>query len=382
MLSKENPQNIPEFELLLKIAQGIFSPANPGKLEPLVNLNTINWEAFKKLVEYHRIIAFVYPALEPLFYSLPGTTVQWLTKVYLDAAYCSSCQWSEFLRIYQPIKSAGLNLFPIKGIALLPDIYSGVKWVRKMNDIDVICRKESFNQIQTILENLGYTSGLTEKGKSFCLANDRLIVFKKYNPDIKFNFLVEVHWKLNVRKKDFMPVWTKTREICIADKTIELLSPEDTFLSLCFHYERAGWRFFLSNILEIGLLLNKYGSSFDWDYILNKSVEGKIRSIVFFVLREIELLFPINIPPKIITLLKIPVIKQRLITIFIKNNLFKIPPSPNKHHIKILALLYDSPYESIKLIFQSLCVVFFHRFRRALHKRLCGILPGGKPQAT
>ena len=90
---------------------------------------------------------------------IPENIIQWLKATYSDSVYCLTRYWREFFKIIERSEINNISLVPIKGIALLSNIYA-IKQARPMRDIDIICQKKDIGSMENVLIDLGYKKEL------------------------------------------------------------------------------------------------------------------------------------------------------------------------------------------------------------------------------
>jgi len=308
-----------------------------------------NWPKAKGLLAYHELTPFVYPLLRKADLNLPEDIEEFFKNDY----YCalSRCQRfrQEFLRISDAFESAGITLLPIKGAALLEDIYTHIP-VRPMVDIDLLVKERDIEKSQELLSSLGYKKRLDGLKEDYWRKKQCHIAFHRQgdNP-----FIAELHWSLDFKRKnrDILPeLWNRAREIKASGQGIKLLSPEDTLFSLALHQRRMGKALCLKNTYDAVLLLNKYCSSFDWDYVVRQAKESSARATLFFLLLHAEIL-GFKMPALAEKGLSPAGWKKKLIQKFIGKNAFLLLRGREKEmYLKSHFLLYDTIWEPVSYI--------------------------------
>jgi len=339
--------------LTLAIAKELIcSSTCQEEIGSLLSENKIDWIKFKDFIIYHDLTPFAYLVLKNFGSFLPFELKDFLKNNY----YCSLVRnqniWQEFIRIFEALGKAGIIIVPIKGVALLKDIYTD-KAIRQMTDIDLLIKAEDLKKAEGILCNLEYRKELYGLKEDYWRKNQYHITFyKRGNSGLPF---VELHWDLDYKRKsrNMLPeLWRRIRKIKSDGKIIELLSPEDTFFSLALHNRRLGRTLCLKSAYDAALILKKYAADFDWDYVLKGSQEGKMNATIFFLLSQMRLFSDSNIPKAVWKKLNIPFWKKRLIFQFIANNSFL--PQQNIQgkslYLKTHFLIYDSFWEPIEYI--------------------------------
>ncbi|MCK4809533.1 MAG: nucleotidyltransferase family protein [Candidatus Omnitrophica bacterium] len=344
---------IPEINLI-KFIVGHIVGNKKQEINDLLTSYSIDWGKFKSFIIYHDLTPFSYSALKDFNSFLPHDLETFLKNNYYCALVRCQKLWQEFLRIYDLFEQAGVILLPIKGVALLEDLYAN-NYLRPMTDIDLLVKEEDLQKAETIFGDLGYRKELYGLKQEYWREKQIHFTFYKKKKDEKAPF-IELHWNLDFKRKNrnILPgLWERIREINADGRKINLLSPEDTLFSLALHNRRFGRTLCLKNAYDTVVLLNKYTVGFDWDYVLKQAKKGKMRAALFFILTQAEILLEQKMPTEVWHGLGIPRYKQRLIRRFIQRNTF-LPAKKadgKELYLKSHFLLYDSFWEPTEYIF-------------------------------
>ena len=342
----------PESELVLGIAKDIVYNQN-NNTSALLQKEKINWLIFKDILSYHGLAPFAYLSFKEYISFLPEDVSRILRRTYYHSlAHLSRLQW-KFLELYHAFRKKNVLLLPIKGIALLDDLYPDYL-ARASSDIDILVKEEDLEEAIKILEDLGYQKNLEGLKESYWREKQYHFVFQE--KELKdFSPIVELHWGLDYPryKRQLLPdMFQRLREGTIQNKKVKLLSVEDTFIALTLHQRRFGTALCLKDACDMAILLNKYVSNFDWDYVLREAKKAKICSTIFFAISQVHLFFKVNIPREVWKGLNLSGCKIRLIWHFIKKNtLLPKPDSQAKNlYLKTHFLLYDHLWEPLDYI--------------------------------
>lgn len=341
----------PEANLVKLIIRAMLDGKKEG-IKDLLGRYSINWESFKELIIYHDLVPFAYSASKDLNLFLPQNLMEFLMNNYYCAMVRCEQLWQEFLRILTAFEKTGVLLLPIKGVALLKDIYKG-KSIRPMTDIDLLVKEEDLPKAEAVFYDLGYRKELFGLKQEYWRKRQCHITFYR-KEDERLPF-VELHWAIDFKRRNrtVLPqLWTRIREINADGRRIKLLSPEDTLFSLALHNRRLGRTLCLKNIYDAVLLLNKYAVDFDWNYCLDVSRKYNICSTLFFALYQIKFLSVVDIPEYVWKGLNIPAWKKGITQRFIEENTFLVEKNRNVKdlYLKSHFLLYDSLWEPVDYI--------------------------------
>jgi signal peptidase I len=341
----------PEAALIALIVRRMVN--DKGKIGELLNSGEISWARFKHLIAYHQLTPFAYLALKEFSSLLPRDLYALLrNSYYCDLVRCERF-WQEFLCISAAFKRAQIKILPIKGIALLEDLYARHP-ARPMIDIDLLAEEKEILTAEKILNDLGYRKSFRECEKKYW--REKQIHFAFHKKENETSFPVELHWALDFKRKNRFALagfWERIRTIKAGGMEIRLLSLEDTLFSLALHSRRFGKALCLKNVCDAVLLLDKYAGSFDWDYCLKMSKKYELNSVLFFALCQVQLLSDKNIPEHVWKRLRVSKFKRAVIRWFIKKNTFSQHMDKRGKSLYLTShfLLYDTFWEPAAYIF-------------------------------
>lgn len=338
-----------EAQLVLDILRERNGDKKPPSIDTFP-LEDINWPLLIKMLRYHKLIPFSYLFFKHSSFTLSKETKDIFEKKYNFVLSRNIRFQEEFLRLYRIFTKEGIGIVPIKGLALLADLYNQYP-VRPMTDMDILAKEEELEKAEGILENSGYKKHLGKGSYSYWRGQNCNIPFKKEKED----WLLELHFALDLKRHSWsiLPdLWKRIQPFDINGTKIKLLSPEDTLFSLALHQRRFGAPLCLKNTLDIALLLHKYKDKFDWRYVLEEAKKGEMRLTIFFVLLQAEFLQKTQISPLVWKELRVPDWKRKLIKRLIEKDTFSSKPFSRLKHIylKTHFLLYDSLWEPINYI--------------------------------
>ncbi len=324
-----------------------------NKKDPSLNredFKNINWSLLKEMAIYHDLTPFAYMYLKSFSFALPQKLMSFLKNEYYFSQLNNVLFKEEFLRLNRLFIEKDLIMVPIKGSALLEDIYKK-NTARPMIDIDILVRESELEKAEALLIESGYE-------KFFGQGN--YLYWRNKNCDIPFkkkggNWLLELHFAIDLKRfnRNILPdLWKRFRPLSLDGNQIKILSPEDTLFSLALHQRRFGKRLVLKNVLDVALLMQKYKDGFDWDYVIKEAKAGRMCAAIFFVLFQADTLLDTVIPQDVWKALKVPSWKKKLMYVFITRDTFS-PAAFRKFqyiYLKNHFLLYENLWEPILFI--------------------------------
>jgi hypothetical protein len=350
--SKNNVR--PETALLLAIAREVVFRRKQEAIPALLKNDRIQWPQVKDSLAYHGLASFAYLSLKEYFSFLPEGLVAALEtsfcRILKDTAYLEK----RFLALADAFEKKGIALVPIKGMALMEDLYAQCP-VRPSVDIDILVQEKDVDRGGAILEEIGFKKDLEGLKESYWRQEQYHFIFTQEKKDGHPFLIAELHWGLDYPRGKgpvLAQIFNRLRDFSVSGRRIKLLSPEDTFFSLALHQRRFGQALALKDVCDMARLLNKYQADFDWEYVLKESKNSRLCSTVYFALYQVKSFFGADIPEKAWAGLEVPFWKKNLIRNFIEHNTF-LDNQPNKAknlYLKAHFLLYDSFWEPIEYI--------------------------------
>jgi hypothetical protein len=347
-----NPIFSPEQKLLLAILRETLEGTLDQNIDKLIKTSSLDWNKFLLFAQIHELIPFAYGSLSKRSALIPKDTLTFLKTRYYCIVTYTQYLWDDFCRIIDAFKAEGISIVPIKGMALLKDIYIHLP-VRTMVDIDLLVKEAQIAKAECIFENLGYRKKLYGLSEGYWRKQQTHFSFYKEALG-EASAVVDLHWGLDFPQKGrkLLPLlWERVKLKKIEDRQINLLSREDLFLSLVLHQRRFGKPLCLKYALDAALLL-KYPPGLDWDYILQESRRSNLKMSIFFILALAKLITGNGIPNHILKKLHVPFWKQKMATRFIEKNVFLSTLDTSKRlYAKSIFYLYDNLQQPLSSIF-------------------------------
>jgi len=335
--------NIKE-ELFVSLSRGII-PGRQGSFPRRAIDKGLDWGRLKGLIYYHELNAYLYPLIKDSAGLFPANIVDILKSNHFYCLLHGQRLLQEFSYISAAFGQAKIKVVPLKGVAFLRDIYAHIP-ARPMTDIDLLVEKVNLPLAREVLLNLGFTERLDGLKQSYWLEKQCHLKFIKRKSD-KNAIYLDLHFSLDFKRKnlEILPqLWSRVNG--------GMLSPEDAIFSLALHQRRFGKVLCLKNVIDAGLILNKYRDTLDWDYLITQARSGRMRSTMFFLLAQVKMIFDSEIRLPRLKLFCPNYLKRRLIYSFIKHNVFSdaIAERTNQLYLKSHFLLYDDFFEPVSYI--------------------------------
>jgi hypothetical protein len=343
----------PELKLVQFTINKVIHNGCVEDVESLLLGRAVNWNAFKELISYHELQPFAHIVFKQYQHLFPDEINKLLFNSYWGSLKNNLYKEKEYNAIYDEFTKQGIKIAPIKGVALIKDVYGDCP-VRPMGDIDALIERSDYDASVKVLKDIGYEKDLERLNESYWLDEQCHVVFYK-KTGISYPVRLELHFRLDFKRnnKEILPfVWGRTRSTGPAATNTLLLSPEDTIFSLALHQRRFGKMFCLKYALDTALIMNKYKNTFDWEYVNSVCKDYKLSSCLYFLFLQANLLLDRDAVIKEAEKLRVPALKKIIMRKFVLKNIGSV--SLNKrvkaNYLKSHFLLYDSFTEPVLYI--------------------------------
>lgn len=339
---------LPEHRLIFSILREAIG-AGPAVILESAGLD---WQRFLRLAQVHELIPLAYGSLNRHRDRIPADTFASLeTQHYCIVTY-TQYLWQEFCRIEAAFEGAAVAIAPIKGMALLKDVYAGLAG-RTMIDIDLLAKEPDLPLAERILATLGYRKELFGLSEAYWRNRHTQLAFRRQELE-GTSPAVDLHWSLDLKRKgrQLLPfLWERTRQETVEGITMRLLSREDVFFSLLLHQRRFGKPLCLKYAVDTLLLLRR-SPGLDWGYILEEGRRAGLNASIFFILGLAGLIIEEPLPRQTIKELGVPFWKRKLALRFIERNVFLSEPATARRlYAQSIFYLYDTLGEPLGSVF-------------------------------
>ncbi|HAZ10972.1 MAG: hypothetical protein A2047_00325 [Omnitrophica bacterium GWA2_41_15] len=326
-----------------------------NKNSPLPSLNNAELEIVLKESLYHSLTNLIYLTIKtsdrykelihhPAFSRLKNS--------YFMTVKDNMLKQKEFIDISNAFETADILMVPIKGMALLFDVFQD-NLSRPMADIDILIKKNDLEKAKQLMQGLGYKAALGNFSERYYTDYYHHLPFFKAS-------MVELHWDLAVPRpnKIILPeLWDRLQKIEHNNAFLNILSPEDTIFSLALHLRRFNTPFSLKPIYDIYRIMEKYDKEIDWEYLSKYSGLNRLNSIIYYSLVSVKTIFEYPISEKELGMFYPGILRASLLKLFInrvKNRgvtrLIKSASFRKYAYIFLRFLLYDRLWDLIKFI--------------------------------
>jgi hypothetical protein len=231
----------PEHDLLLSCVRAAFP--NDRTDPPPALPETVDWNRFIGLCEWHNVVPLVYRALPAACPgAIPAAVLSRLRSLCHNNTARALFLASELSRILNALESCGIPAYPFKGPALSVMLY-GDPARRQSSDLDILVPKEKVRKAVDCLDTLGY-------GAKAFLAGHRLAAHRRTEYELPFfrrdgKLTVELQWAVVPGFFGFdhekLGIWSNLEKRSWSGHAFPVLPPEETLLLLSVHGAKHLW---------------------------------------------------------------------------------------------------------------------------------------------
>ena len=191
-------------------------------------------------------------------------------------------------------RKANIPVAILKGVMLGEVVYQN-PYYKRMNDIDILVKKEDIDAIYEIYDSLDYFY-IGERISGSRKKSDKVSHLSPPFVSRDLTCVIGTQWgiktPLSPYKINYKAIWERKRPLQFRQLEVSMLSPEDNLHHLCLHL--GYFKISLRDMMDIYNLLRYYQHSFDWTLFYSIVVESGSEDPVFFALAISEYLFSTN----------------------------------------------------------------------------------------
>ena len=278
-----------EDRLILTCARTWSTPEEiKGALRP-----GLDWEHITEKAAQNRVAPILFHNLEKVsFDSVPPEVVESLRIKYFATAKRNLLASYELSNLLKALLDAHIKAIVLKGMAMAETVYRDTV-PRPFSDIDLLIRGEDKRKTEAKLSMLGYELSHDSHAK---FAEQFRVALMYVNGD---KTPIDLHWRLiglpYSRYIDADSLWISACPLSIEGVETLALPPEDLLIHLCLHVSKENYTQLLW-LLDISEVIHYYSETLNWELILEKAEQYRIRLLMHRVLSLVDRLFAPPIP--------------------------------------------------------------------------------------
>ncbi|MCH8063813.1 MAG: nucleotidyltransferase family protein [Chloroflexi bacterium] len=265
-----------------------------------------DWGRVVELAQRHRVAAVILPQFEDL--ADRGAVQSDVVEEIRGAAFSDIAVTARLRVALKEILSAlgesSVDVIVLKGAALSSLIYDDQS-VRPSDDIDLLCKEDSYERVWDILVKLGYETDDSPSLPHRHSQEETYFERHFYHPDgfVHVELHVDDSIKTGVRPQLAASQWTRVRSIQIDGSPALMLGLEDQVVMLSVHLHRHGFNR-LMWFKDIDLLLRRYGDDLDWEMVLDLARRESVGPSLWYTFRFLREMLDTPVPEEAMSALK------------------------------------------------------------------------------
>lgn len=270
--------------------------AQTAEIKSLGGTASLDWEKLFVLSELNAVtpLTLVNLAAAGLLENLPAELLErWEAKAApIRERNAKRVVWAT--QVLEALHEAGIEVIVLKGSMFADEIYRDRSY-KKMNDVDVMIRREDAEETIDVLKSLGFQGVGALFGKSEISASSH-----HTPPYVSADLacVIGLHWglvsPLSPWRPDTLGIWKRKVAIRVADAPAFRMSWEDNLLHLCIHLP-----FFKTGLRELADVYNLVlHTQMDWDHVARLAHRWRAEDAVYRVLALADALVELGIPGK------------------------------------------------------------------------------------
>lgn len=277
----------PEYQLLLGCARTKLSKNNQDEIRKLIN-NGLDWDYLLQMGEAHGLVPLLYYHLHRIDneHQIPQPIMERLHNIYYSNLAHNILLSNELNKILNIFQKKRIPVVVLRGLILAQTIYKNIA-LRSTIDIDLLVQKKDLSRVVRALLELKFTSpqaGLARKGYS-----TELCFFKRAGSEGKSlpTIYIDVHQDITssirlkrITKADTEGVIRRAHPTRIENVNMLVMAPEDLLLHLTLRhcFQR------LIRLCDIAEAIKAKKGELDWQFLLERTKESRITSIMYYTL--------------------------------------------------------------------------------------------------
>ncbi|GEM_PF-1662464 len=326
-------------EIIVQLCEDEGPQKDPGAINLLLK-ECRRWESFLPLAFYNNIGPLLYKNLSGVDTRLlPFWIVDALKKDYEQNTSKTNTAYRDLAKLLQEFKNNHVDVIVLKGAALAEKLYRDTG-LRPMEDIDILVKKTDWPAIRTILHKAEFYNkeglDLLQLEEMSDIAMNRHVSYEN-SGGTKIEFKFHLFILDFPRFSDEGQYWQKAMEIKLAGAQTLTLSLEDQFLYLASRMVNVGLRHFLWFYdLKRFLFLSPH---LRWDDIVDKAINSKTATILYYVLRALkEKFLTDSIPEEVLRKLQPPTLRRALLDFLFGYNAMGFRKPHDRHWLTTMLM--------------------------------------------
>ncbi len=354
-----------EIELLLQCSGMNLSDSTRDRISELV-AQGIDWEIFKKLAIYHRMLFVALKNLAPVKDKIPKEYQHQFKEMAISSGAQSLFLGSFLEKILSAFEKENIFVMPFKGPVLAEQVYTDVV-LKPFFDLDILVDKDDVPGALDILTRMGlspqfdFDTGQLQK----FIANEDHIVCYGFQQGLN----VKLHWELSGLYLN-APLTVEKLKNCITaisfnDREVPCLSVEALIVYFCVHGAKHRWHA-LEQIFTVAELI-KANQAIEWHEIEALADAWQCKKMVFLGLYLASKLLKAPVPFTLFTRAEtynVPKLVTKTIDDLLNRPVFRLPDAEDRFsyfHIRVRDSFFDKGRYLLRLLLRPTYKEWYQR---------------------
>jgi len=297
MKASEFPM-LPESELLIWCARMVVTEELAADIRQRVQ-GPLDWDGLIDLACYHGVVPLLHRNLSTLCADLvPVESLTLLCRRTHAGTLLNQLLAHELTVLCEAFEAHRIPVIPIKGASLAASVYGDLT-LRSFSDIDLIVPEGSITEAQAVLMDLGYESEIPslDRSQKDHKKDPHHVFLKKqtlFRVDLQY-MMARQQFAFGLDRPEF---WLNRRPVMVANKTVQVLAPEDLLVILCVHGSKHVWEQ-LKWVCDVAELLRVH-QHLDWERIFKNTSTWHCQRLVYMGLSLAHLLLDAPVPERVL----------------------------------------------------------------------------------
>lgn len=325
-----------------------------------------DWSSIMEMADFHGITPLMYWRLEQnpdnaTNSLIPQEIRKHLSKAYYQNLVRNKILFHELKKMLTGLIEQGIKVIVLKGV-LFAGILYGNPALRRMSDIDILVKPEDFEKVAAYLVDSGYVRPSDVES---------VVRESRYHHGqfVKGAVLIEVHFNLAQSRRfkiDIDNIWKRSIPARIDGVDVLRLSNEDIILHFCLHKAYHKFQIPLIWWTDFFEFIKKFKADIDWSYVVEKAIEQRIRTAVYFSLYFLKKIMKADIPAFALENLEVSFLRKKILFLFLDEkrlNLYKFTGKSRGYQLVMELFLIDRIENrlifAVEFILRSLELFFY-----------------------
>ncbi len=232
-------------------------------------------------LEHHELLDFLHPLYLEDPTALPEGWPELLADRHRLRLLTNALTWRATLELCTALTTAGIPVVPIKGMALLHELYPANQ-ARVCRDLDLLVVPEDLERAgKVLIDGFGYREDGEESLASLRRDDQQVHVLYHAPPERTPLTTLDLHPALDVARTGLdLPDWRPRLRALAHPRAegLQVLSPEYTVMALVLNLRRLGKVVSFKHGLDLALFFSLHRDTLDWDELLCWTAENNLRA--------------------------------------------------------------------------------------------------------